>query len=110
MRGMKASLSAFCMLGVLAGSVRAVEGGTVACEEAGLPINRSPGAGAISLERQVRIVAGTLTLAGAILAWLVHPAFLIVPGFIGAGLAFAGITNSCGMAMVLARMPWNCRP
>jgi rhodanese-related sulfurtransferase len=85
-----------------------VEGGTQACVEAGLPVVR--GKKAVSLERQVRIAAGLLVLLGAILGWLVHPAFIALAAFVGAGLVFAGITDTCGMATLLARMPWNqCR-
>src|SRR3954454_15387842 len=73
-----------------------VEGGTEACVTAGLPLTR--GKKAISLERQVRIVAGFLTLTGVILGWQVHPAFYGLSGFIGAGLLFAGVSNTCGMA------------
>jgi rhodanese-related sulfurtransferase len=82
-----------------------VEGGTLACVEAGLPVVR--GKKAISLERQVRIAAGLLVLLGAVLGWVVHPAFVGLSAFVGAGLVFAGITDTCGMGMVLARMPWN---
>ena len=62
---------------------------------------------AISLERQVQIAAGLLVLLGALLGWLVHPAFVGLAAFVGAGLVFAGITDTCGMGMMLARMPWN---
>ena len=82
-----------------------VEGGTTACAEAGLPMVR--GRKVVSLERQVRIAAGSLVLLGAALAWIAHPAFLVLAAFIGAGLLFAGITDTCGMGMLLARMPWN---
>ena len=82
-----------------------VEGGTLACVEAGLPVVR--GKKAMSLERQVRIAAGLLVLLGALLGWLVDPAFVGLSAFVGAGLVFAGITDTCGMGMVLARMPWN---
>ena len=82
-----------------------VEGGTLAWEAAGLPVIR--GKKAISLERQVRIVAGFLVLLGAVLAMTVHPYFAGLSAFIGAGLMFAGITDTCGMGMLLARMPWN---
>jgi rhodanese-related sulfurtransferase len=82
-----------------------VEGGTLACVECGLPVIR--GKKAISLERQVRIAAGLLVLIGASLGWLVHPAFIGLSAFIGAGLVFAGVTDTCGMGMMLARMPWN---
>ncbi len=82
-----------------------IEGGTLACEQAGLPLVR--GKKAISLERQVRIAAGSLVLLGAVLSWWVHPAFIGLSAFVGAGLVFAGITNTCAMGMMLAKMPWN---
>jgi rhodanese-related sulfurtransferase len=81
-----------------------IEGGTLACVEAGLPVVR--GKKAISLERQVRIAAGSLVLLGAALSF-VHLAFIGLSAFVGAGLVFAGITDTCGMGMMLARMPWN---
>lgn len=86
-------------------SVVNVEGGTQAWVDAGLPVVR--GKKSISLERQVRIAAGSLVLLGAALAWLVHPGFVGLSAFIGAGLLFSGLTDSCAMGMVLARMPWN---
>ena len=81
-----------------------IEGGTMACVEAGLPVVR--GQKAMSLERQVRIAAGSLVLVGVGLSF-VHPAFIGLSAFVGAGLVFAGITDTCGMGMILARMPWN---
>ena len=86
--------------------VFSVEGGTEAWEKAGLPVERGV-RHVISLERQVRIGAGAIILAGATLTWLVHPGFLLVPAFVGGGLLFAGITDFCGMAKVLLKMPWN---
>ncbi len=102
-RGQKA-----CEKLVAAGFTRAanVEGGTLACVGAGLPVVR--GRKTISLERQVRIAAGALVLLGVGLSF-VHPAFVGIAGFVGAGLVFAGVTDTCGMGMVLARMPWNRR-
>jgi rhodanese-related sulfurtransferase len=82
-----------------------VEGGTLACVEAGLPVVR--GKKMIALERQVRIAAGSLVLVGVLLGWLVHPAFGGLSAFVGAGLIFAGVTDTCGMGLLLARMPWN---
>ncbi len=82
-----------------------VDGGTLACVEAGLPVVR--GKKAISLERQVRIAAGSLVLSGVLLGWLVYPAFYGLAAFVGAGLVFAGVTDTCGMGILLARMPWN---
>lgn len=85
-----------------------VEGGTEACVHAGLPVVR--GKKVMSLERQVRIAAGSIVLLGVILGWLAHPAFYGLSAFVGAGLIFAGITDTCGMGLLLARMPWNqCR-
>lgn len=85
-----------------------VEGGTLAWIKAGLPVTRGE-AKVISLERQVRIAAGTLVLAGVILGFWVHPNFFLLSGFVGAGLIFAGITDWCGMGMLLAKLPWNNR-
>jgi len=82
-----------------------VEGGMTACLAAGLPVVR--GKKSISLERQVRIAAGSLVLLGIVLAWAVHPAFVALSAFVGGGLVFAGVTDTCGMGMILMRMPWN---
>jgi rhodanese-related sulfurtransferase len=82
-----------------------VEGGTLAWERAGLPVVR--GKKTMSLERQVRIAAGSLVVLGTVLGAFVHPAFLGLPAIVGAGLIFAGVTDTCGMGMLLARMPWN---
>lgn len=85
-----------------------VEGGTLAWDQAGLPVVR--GRKVMSLERQVRIAAGALVLVGAGLGYFVHPAWIGLSAFVGAGLVFAGVTDTCGMAMLLARMPWNQVP
>jgi rhodanese-related sulfurtransferase len=85
-----------------------VEGGTLACIDAGLPVVRS-GKKVMSLERQVRIAAGSLVLLGVVLSLSVHPAFIYLSGFIGAGLVFAGITDWCGMGLLIAKAPWNRR-
>jgi rhodanese-related sulfurtransferase len=84
-----------------------IEGGTAACETAGLPLVR--GKKVMSLERQVRITAGSLVLVGVALGSLVHPYLYGLSAFIGAGLVFAGVTDTCGMGMMLAKMPWNTR-
>jgi rhodanese-related sulfurtransferase len=82
-----------------------VDGGTSACVAAGLPVVR--GRKTISLERQVRIAAGLLAAAGGLLAWLAHPAFGLLAAAVGVGLTHAGMTDSCLMGLLLARMPWN---
>ena len=84
-----------------------VEGGTQAWVAAGLPVVR--GRKAVSLERQVRIVAGGLVVLGIALGFLVHPGFYGLALFVGSGLVFAGITDFCGMGLLLARAPWNQR-
>jgi rhodanese-related sulfurtransferase len=84
-----------------------LEGGVSAWEKAGLPVNR--GEAVMSLERQVRIAAGLLVLVGVTLGSCFHPAFYGLAAFVGAGLTFAGITDWCGMGMLLARAPWNQR-
>jgi rhodanese-related sulfurtransferase len=100
------------MLAAGLADVISVEGGTAACEAAGVPVIR--GRKVMSLERQVRIAAGGLVAIGAALAafgpeapvnWQTIGAGLA--GFVGCGLVFAGITDTCGMAMLIARMPWN---
>ncbi|WP_435018259.1 rhodanese-like domain-containing protein [Tundrisphaera sp. TA3] len=87
-------------------NVVSVEGGTTAWEQAGLPVVRGERR-AISLERQVRIAAGSLVVLGTALGAFVHPGFLGLAAFVGAGLVFAGVTDTCGMGLMLARMPWN---
>lgn len=82
-----------------------VEGGTLAWDEQGLPVVR--GKKSISLERQVRIAAGLLVVLGVVLAVTVNIWFVALAAFVGAGLVFAGVTDTCGMGMLLAKMPWN---
>jgi rhodanese-related sulfurtransferase len=87
------------------GDVQVLEGGVQGWAEAGLPVKR--GRKTMSLERQVRVVVGAMVLLGAVLGWFVHPAWIGLSAFFGAGLLFAGVTDWCGLAMMLARMPWN---
>lgn len=86
-------------------AVFVIVGGTDACETLDMPIVR--GKATMSLERQVRIAAGALVVVGVVAAVTVHPGFVALSAFVGAGLVFAGITDTCAMGMVLARMPWN---
>ncbi len=87
------------------GGLCVVEGGLAAYIEAGGETLK--GSAHISLERQVRITAGSLVLLGVLLSIFVHRGFLILSGFVGAGLIFAGISDLCGMGILLAKMPWN---
>ena len=61
----------------------------------------------LSLERQVRIAAGALAATGGVLALAVNPLFALIPALVGSGLVFAGVTDTCGMAMLLGRLPYN---
>lgn len=86
--------------------VYVLEGGIDAWKRAGLPVvadRKQP----IEIMRQMQIGAGSLVLIGVLLGAALHPAFYALPGFVGAGLMFAGVTGRCGMTQVLARMPWN---
>lgn len=85
-------------------NVYVIDGGIVNCETCGIATKKGQG---ISLERQVRIAVGVLVLSGVILGQLFSPWFYVVPAFCGAGLVVAGVTEWCGMAMLLARAPWN---
>lgn len=81
-----------------------MEGGMQEWREHDLPVKE--GKGVMSLERQVRVTAGSLVALGSALAWF-HPLWLILPAFIGCGLVFSGLTNTCGMGMLISKMPWN---
>lgn len=90
------------------GQAYVLEGGLNAWKQAGLPVvvdTKQP----LELMRQVQIAAGSLILLGALLGALVHPGFWGISAFVGAGLLFAGVTGFCGMANLLAVMPWNRR-
>lgn len=84
-----------------------LRGGIEAWKSANLPVERSARAPAMSVMRQVQLTIGLGVLAGSALAWFVHPAFVAIAAFFGAGLAFAGATGTCALATLLERMPWN---
>jgi rhodanese-related sulfurtransferase len=95
-------------------NIKIIEGGLTACEACGEKVEgyevkscvaktNCP----ISLERQVRVAAGALTFFGTLLGVVLHPIFLIIPLFVGGGLVFAGLTDRCGMALLLTKAPWN---
>jgi rhodanese-related sulfurtransferase len=85
-------------------NVHVLEGGMLAWESAGQPVTR--GAQRWDLERQVRLVAGSLVLLG-ILGSLIIPELKYLSGAVGAGLTFAALTNTCMMGMLLAKLPYN---
>ena len=83
-----------------------LEGGIPSWQQAGLPVRRLANA-PLPLMRQVQIAAGSLVLLGLILSSTVAPAWILLSWFVGAGLVFAGVSGFCGMARLLALMPWN---
>lgn len=95
---------------ILAGyeSVIHLDGGITAWKQAGQPTQINKNA-PISIMRQVQIIAGSLVLTGTLLGAFVSPWFLILSGFVGAGLTFAGLSGTCAMAMLLAKLPYNQR-
>jgi rhodanese-related sulfurtransferase len=86
--------------------LRNLEGGIMAWQAAGLPVERAAKQ-VFPLMRQVQIVIGTGVLGGVLLSQAVHPGFIWLSAFFGAGLIFAGSTGWCGLAILLSKLPWN---
>ncbi|WP_097869316.1 rhodanese-like domain-containing protein [Streptomyces sp. rh34] len=86
-----------------------LSGGTSAWAADGHDLHRPQGAARATwgMERQVRLAAGTVVLLGLLLGLLVHPAFQLLSAGIAAGLVFSALTNTCGMAAMLAKLPHN---
>lgn len=104
--GGRSAKAAQAMLNAGEQTIAHLAGGIDTWKSAGLPIDRNTNA-PISLLRQVQITAGSIVLLGSLLGFFVSPWFFALSGFIGAGLIVAGITETCGMAMMLSKMPWN---
>jgi rhodanese-related sulfurtransferase len=85
-----------------------IAGGVKAWRAAGGTLE-GDGGKVIPLDRQVLVAAGALVLFGVLMSLFVHPRWILLPGFVGAGLIFAGLSGFCGMAMLLAKAPWNRR-
>ena len=81
-------------------------GGILAWKDAGHPVARGE-KNVFPLMRQVQIGIGLGVLLGVILSKVVHPNFIFLSAFFGAGLLFAGLSGWCGLAMLLSKMPWN---
>ena len=106
--GMRTGANCARLSALVEGQGFLLEGGLDAWKRAGLPVEtdaRAP----LEMNRQVQMTAGAIALTGAIGALTLDPMFAIIPAAIGAGLVFAGATGWCGMAKVLAIMPWNRR-
>jgi hypothetical protein len=82
-----------------------LEGGMVAWRKAGLPIKE--GKKRLPIERQIQLIVGSGVLTGVLLGVFVNPWFLVIPGFFGAGLTFAGLSGTCALGILLGKAPWN---
>ncbi len=89
--------------------IHVVQGGMQAWAGADLPVVKGESK-VWSLERQVRFAAGSFVLFGILLGFFVSPYLLLISAFVGAGLVFSALTDTCGMGLVLAKMPWNKQP
>lgn len=83
-----------------------LEGGIEAWQQAGLPVGKYGGK-TLPLDRQVQLGIGSLVLLFSLLAFFINPAFALVTAFFGIGLMNAGLTGWCGLARLIAKMPWN---
>jgi len=104
--GQRSELAANQLKGKVAGKLVIISSGINGMKQANIPLLESAKQ-TVSLERQVRITAGMLVVVGTILGTWINPVYYGLSAFVGAGLTFAGITNTCGMGMLIARMPWN---
>ena len=104
--GMRTAANGERLSSAIPGTAYGLEGGIDSWVAAGLSVEedrRAP----LEIMRQVQIAAGFLVLLGVGMGLLIHPAFFGLAAFVGAGLSFAGLTGFCGMAKLLALMPWN---
>jgi rhodanese-related sulfurtransferase len=106
--GMRTGANCARLARAVDGEAFVLDGGVDAWAQAGLPVAEDVKA-PLEIMRQVQIAAGLLVLVGVALGVSVHPGFLAISAFVGAGLAFAGATGWCGMATLLALAPWNRR-
>lgn len=85
---------------------RNLEGGILEWKAAGFPVS-NPGKKVMPLMQQVQVTIGVGVLTGVVLSLTVHPWWVFLSAFFGAGLVFAGTTGWCGLAILMSKMPWN---
>jgi glyoxylase-like metal-dependent hydrolase (beta-lactamase superfamily II) len=102
--GVRATIAAESLAGA-GRRAQVLDGGIVAWRRARLPVRE--GRKRLAVDRQVQLIAGSMVLAGVALGTLVSPWFLALSAFFGAGLTFAGATGTCGLALLLMKLPWN---
>ena len=103
--GTRAAMAADMLMQSGIHTAKVIEGGIARWQKEKLAVIK--GQGGISLERQVRIIAGSLVLLGIIMSWLLHWAFIFIPAFVSCGLIYAGLTDNCLMGMLLMKLPYN---
>lgn len=104
--GKRADMAANTLAGKIDETLIIAEGGVNALKNTNAPLTSSD-KNVMSLERQVRIAAGALVFVGVLAGYVISPVFFALSGFVGAGLMFAGISGTCAMGMLIAKMPWN---
>lgn len=105
--GKRAERGAYTLLGK-GFQPKVLDGGLVAWRKAGLPVKE--GRKMLPIERQIQLIVGIGVLAGVLLGVFVSPWFLVIPGFFGAGLTFAGLSGTCALGLLLMKAPWNRLP
>jgi hypothetical protein len=105
--GQRATMAAMQLLQKGFTKLAVIEGGITSWNKAKLPVKKTDAP--LSLERQVRIIAGSLVLLGTLLSFI-NLWFIAIPLFVGSGLVFAGITNNCMMGLMLMKLPYNKQP
>jgi len=103
--GNRAAMAADMLIQSGIHTVKVMEGGIVRWQKEKLPVIK--GQGGMSLERQVRLIAGSLVLLGIMMSWLLHWAFIFVSVFVSSGLIYAGLTDNCLMGTLLMKLPYN---
>jgi rhodanese-related sulfurtransferase len=104
--GMRTQANCDRLAAAVDGDAFVLQGGLDAWAAEGLPVEADRKA-PLEMVRQVQIAAGSLVLLGVALGVVVHPGFLALSAFVGAGLTFAGVTGFCGTARLLQLAPWN---
>jgi len=105
--GHRATMAAMQLLQQGFTKLAVIEGGITSWNKAKLPVNKTDAP--ISLERQVRLIAGCLVLIGGLLSFI-NTWFIVIPLFVGSGLIFAGLTDNCMMGLLLMKLPYNKKP
>lgn len=105
--GKRAERGAYTLLGK-GFQPKVLDGGLVAWRKAGLPVKE--GKKMLPIERQIQLIVGTGVMTGVLLGVFISPWFLVIPGFFGAGLTFAGLSGTCALGLLLMKAPWNQLP